>query len=961
MVLIRISIGIFLLIVTSCTTPSVIATQAIQRGDAANNQNKYEDAITYYEEYLSLSPQLGLYRNLKMESDVNRKLAHAYATQGKYRQSIQQLNKALLVDSVQGHTLEFIDDHRQLGMVQGYSGDFHASRYHLQRSLSLNEGLEKSMKDSKRGAAADTYMSLAQLEMTLGNFKKSREFTWKALNIYLNMTGEFVGVIEAKLLLGILARETGQLDQAEKWIKESQLLSKNNNLSISRHAQALGEISFLKGDPEGGIRYKLLAVDEAEKTNIKPQVMMAYMRLGDGYQRLGDQVRANFYYRKAMSVQAGMESDTLGFAPSLNLRLGDVQKAYDYYLQAGSATGLALVSLRLGEYYYQKNVLDSAASMYEQAKTSFSNTGSKEGVAKANIELAKVLIQMSEFSTAEELLNESNRLTIQQDLKWQVFLRKGIVKEHTNSVDSAYACYKTAIDIINDMRGNITIEEFKTLFTNTKVEVYDRMIQLLLKKYKSLSGYTYEKSLLEAFGYNEQSRSRAFLDMLGNRKMESKSAQDNDLLEEEQLLKLKIQQLSVQLSNTQLRTTRHQLNNELVSAQHEYDNLLQKIKLSNNEYATVMSVDPKSIQEIQSKLDNTTAIIEYWMGEESLISWVITKEKISASTINIPRKDLQREITACRRAISLHVADVVSESLKKLNNILISPIQDKLAGYKNLIIIPHRDLHFLPFQALELTTNKFLVEQYIISYSPSASILYYCLSKTPQGGNKFLGLALGDISIGNFPGLPGTEDEVKQLVELYPAMISRSKEEFSETYLKAHATNQNYIHLATHGVFNKTQPLYSYLLMSSSEQDDGRLTVDEIFSMNLNTKFVTLSACETALGDIGEGDDLVGLSRAFMYAGSPGVIVSLWKVDDATTAWLMARFHQYISGGFTSSESLTFAQRDMIQRKFIGGQARGLKHIELAESIQRAINNDETAHNPYYWAPFVLIGNGFVR
>jgi CHAT domain-containing protein len=256
-----------------------------------------------------------------------------------------------------------------------------------------------------------------------------------------------------------------------------------------------------------------------------------------------------------------------------------------------------------------------------------------------------------------------------------------------------------------------------------------------------------------------------------------------------------------------------------------------------------------------------------------------------------------------------------------------------------------------------------LIEQYVVSYAPSAAVFYYCSNKQTAVGSNFLGLALGDVAIGNFSGLPGTELEVSQLAALYPDMISKSEAEFSETYLKGHAKDQNYIHMATHGVLNKEQPLYSYLLMTSTEQDDGRLTVDEIFSMELQTKFVTLSACETALGEISEGDDLVGLSRAFIYAGSPGVIVSLWKVDDATTAWLMTRFHQYIHAGYNTAESLTYAQRDIIQRNFSPSRSRGLKNIELAVPIEEVtINrNNKTSRDPYYWAPFVVIGNGFIK
>jgi CHAT domain-containing protein/Flp pilus assembly protein TadD len=960
----KVSPGLLFLLLASCTTPSIIATQSIQKGDAANNQNNYPEAIKNYEQYLVIAPQLGLYRNLHMEGDVLRKLAHAYSTQGQYKESIKQLKKALNIDSVNTHTLQFFEDYRQLGLVYGYSGEFNISRTYLQKSLSLNEGLEKSQKESKRTAAADTYLALAQLELSLGNYKEAREWAWKGLDIYSKIPGGDAGSIESTLIIGIIERERGQLDQAERFIKQSRDISQANKLGTGRHAQAFSEIYFLKGDPENGIRFMLQAVEEAEKANIKPQIINAYMRLGDGYQRMGDKGKANFYYRKAMTFQKEMAGDTVGFVPSLDLRVGNAKKVYDYYLTSGSTTGLASVSLRLGEQYFQKGDMDSALFMYDQAKIAFSKSGSVEGISTSSFESAKIYIAKNQFAEAEKFLHQSMSLTNQKNLKWQIFLSKGIIKEKARGYDSALLYYKESVNLINEMRGNISIEEFKTLFSNNKVEVYDGLILLLLQHYKDLSGYSYDKAVTESFEFSEQSRSRAFLDMLGNRKIEAKSTKDEDLLEKEQLLKLKIQQLSREINKaTPYSTTWIQFSNELQKAEADYDILVREIKLNNSAYSTVMSVEPPRITDIQSKLDDETAVVEYWMSDEALVIWTITQAKVTATLSPIHQKDLKRLVRGYRNTIMLEEFDVVANIRKSLSQFLIRPLEPLLAGHKKLIIIPHKDLHFLPFHALEYTDKKYLVEQFIVSYAPSASVLHYCLNKTAASGTKILSMALGNLTIGGFAGLPGTELEINQLAELYPQMEFKIKEDFSETYLKQKATGQNYIHLATHGVLNKAQPLYSYLLMNPTEADDGRLTVDEIFSMNLQTKFVTLSACETGLGDIGDGDDLVGLSRAFIYAGSPGVIVSLWKVDDETTALLMARFHQYITNGYNTSESLTYAQRDLIRQSFTPESNSGVKIINLTPSLQTIAskNSKIRSESPYYWAPFIIIGNGFVK
>ena len=183
-----------------------------------------------------------------------------------------------------------------------------------------------------------------------------------------------------------------------------------------------------------------------------------------------------------------------------------------------------------------------------------------------------------------------------------------------------------------------------------------------------------------------------------------------------------------------------------------------------------------------------------------------------------------------------------------------------------------------------------------------------------------------------------------------------SGEENLESYFKRQASQFEYIHLATHGILSPDQPLYSYLLMTPSESEDGRLTVHEIMDLNLSANLVTLSACETGLGSMDDGDELVGLSRAFLYAGTRAVIVSLWKVDDISTSMLMTKFHQYVKEGRSAVEALSMAQRAMMESEFETSDSRG-EDLEWDSSIKESIQQgNKYREHPYYWAAFVLIG-----
>lgn len=949
---------IWLLLLSACTTPAIIATKSVQEGDRMNNANRYDEAIANYEQYLKASAQLGIHRNPSQEADVCRKLSHAYATQGKYRKSFGYLSKALGIDStLSTNGLQVIDDYRELGIVNAYMGDYKEAMHCLHKSLALSEGMQNSSKDIKKISLADTYLSLAQVHLTLGNFREASQYGEKALALYQHIPGEATGRIECGLLLGLIERDRGNLQKAMLLIRDSEKTSVEQGLNTARQHQALGEIHFLRGESEEGIREKMLAIDEAEKSRIKPQMVMMYIRMGDAYQKLGDQLKAEYFYQKAMAVKIHMDSDTLGFVPSSNMRFAEAEKAYDYYSRTGATMGIALASLRLGELRLQKNDADSALIMFNSALDAFNRAGSNEGIAKTNLELASIYIGKKEYTKASEHLRLARSVTNQPDILWQVELRAGIIAENTGSINVAYASYRKAISIIDGMRASISIEEFKTLFANTKVAAYDRLINLLLNK--KPDSLTVPQAVEQAFHYNEQSRSRTFLDMLGNKKIEAKQTADTALLEKEQLLRLKIRQLARREGNPDNNSANNRLAEDLEEAYREYDVVLSALKLNNPAYSTMINVQLPPLKDIQRSLDAETAIVEYWVSDESVIIWIVTRNDLHAKIVSIGHRELQRLLRGCRNQIAHHDEESAGKTLTQLRETLIAPVEEHIRGYKNLVVVPHRSLHFLPFQALMSRQGRFLVEDYIISYAPASSVLLYCLQRATPTAVSFLGLALGDLKIGNYDNLPGTKVEVELLSQLYPQSESKYGAACEETFVKNNARNFGYLHIATHGVFNEQEPTYSYLLLSPTDQDDGKLTVQEIFGIDIQSRLVTLSACETALGELTEGDELVGLSRAFIYAGSSAVLVSLWKVEDRSTALLMTRFHEYLAAGNTSAHALCLAQRDLIRKKITAVQGSQLRSLDLGRLTSGL--NLNTINDPFFWAPFVLVGNGSVK
>jgi CHAT domain-containing protein len=950
----------FIPYIQSCETQAVIATQTIQQADEFNNQKRYNEAIVYYEKYIQIAPSLGVYRNLSMEADVYRKLAHAYSTGLKYDSSLYCLQKAVKIDSVsEPNALDIIEDYRQTGLTYGYKGDYINSIRFLKQSLELNTGMDKSFKDVKRYSIGDTYLSLAQVNFVIGNYHEAEEEVAKAILIYKRIENEYLGLLESYLLLGKIRIEQGDIKDGLNLIENSIQIAENNNINTARHYQAIGSAYLSESKYEEALKSRVEALKEAEDSKIIPQINWMNVKVGDVYSFLGDVKKAESYYETALSITPGTKEEILAISPSLQMRLGDVQQACDFYMKSGSLMGTALASLKLGEINEKNNKPDQAEYFFNKSDSIFKIMGSNAGQAHVKLGLCRIYINKDMSGRADSLLSQIVNLSKNPEIEWQLHFEKGRIYENLDNIYSAFQEYLKSIDIIERIRGDLSIEEFRSAYMIDKMYVYERLIMLLLENSGSGIFNNLKHSPIEtAFYYSERARSRSFLDILGNNKISSKKSSDTILLAKEFRLRLQIQKVTKEIEKSN-EIEPEGLEKYLGILNEEYFKTLDLIKLSNSDYNSLISVEPSGLSEIQELLAEKDAIIEYWIGKDKSVIWVITNKTIIAKIINTGADTIEELISDCRALIK---TDKNTLLLTELYNTLIAPIETEINGYETLYIIPHRSLHFLPFQALIDKTGKYLVEKFNVSYAPSSSVLKYCSLKKCDLNDDFLGMALGDISIGNFSPLPGTKAELKQIVQLYPEATAKYENETSETYFKTEVKNHNIIHLATHGFLDSRRPMNSYLLMPSDDKNDGQLTVNEIFDLNLKSKFVVLSACETGLGELSKGDELIGLSRAFIYAGTPAIIVSLWPVEDASTALLMTRLYQYYSVGYTLQHALTLAQRDLINNSFEASITRGARTVSVAwdKALRYEIEsgNKSKGKNPFFWAPFILIGYG---
>jgi len=342
--------------------------------------------------------------------------------------------------------------------------------------------------------------------------------------------------------------------------------------------------------------------------------------------------------------------------------------------------------------------------------------------------------------------------------------------------------------------------------------------------------------------------------------------------------------------------------------------------------------EPISRAPIQAFLPEDTLLIEYFTVRGALIVFLVSRHTLHAVRLPTP----MRQVIQLTQLLGLNLRSVARSSaaqlpsltqnavglLQQLYTLLVAPWAAQLAGYKRLQIVPHGPLHYLPFHALH-NGQQYLLESHEVSYLPGADLLRYSADADRSSAPMMQAVAFGH-SFGE--RLPHTLQEAQQVACLTGGQaLLDSRATIAE--LRAVAEDCRILHFATHGDFRHDNPLFSGLAL-----DDGWLTTLDIFNLRLNASLVTLSACQSGRHVIGGGDELLGLMRAFLYAGAHSLVATLWSVEDQSTATLMGLFYTQLMAGATKGAALRHAQLAFL--------AHGSRH----------------AH-PFFWAPFFLVGN----
>lgn len=494
-----------------------------------------------------------------------------------------------------------------------------------------------------------------------------------------------------------------------------------------------------------------------------------------------------------------------------------------------------------------------------------------------------------------------------REFLWVLLYELGDLEATGGNRDAAARYLRESVELIEQQRSTINSLVGRVGYVADKQRAYARLVAILLAS--GADG--------EALEYVERAKSRALVDLLAARKT---FGGDPRLQDEIKALLVELEALELAEKAEASIGSAESTAQRTIAVTNARERLL---RLPPG-LASLVSVAPVRISDIQGALAADETLLEYFQSDGELYVFVVDRERVKGLRLDAP--DVGRGIERFRHTLEAPGNTEHERYARDLYATLVEPVEPLIRTPK-LVVVPHGVLHYLPFNALR-STSGFVIDRWSVRYLPSASAIRYIRAESQEPRRSVL--ALGNPDAGPaVPKLQHAEAEAVEIGGLFPRSKVLVGKEATETTFRRLAGEFGYLHIASHGRFDSESPLGSGLLLAPDSDNDGLLTVDELFGLQLGAEVVVLSACETGLGRLNPGDDMVGLSRGFMYAGARSVVASLWRVDDAATLALMREFYSNL-GRLTPVEALRAAQVSV----------RG-----------------QYAH-PFYWAAFQLTGAG---
>ena len=888
-----------MLSVTSCQTRATVAgsgTDPHPASSAPDTLETIKQSMTQgYDDYQQGDMQ-GAAREWEISLALSRKvdrdrlvavnlsnLGLALLRMGRFARALDCFREARGLCEKQGNRKGERDSLRRIGATHYSLGDFQQAG---------DAFAEASVLDTKLGDSEGELIErthLANVQWHLGRYADALE-AYSTLEDQAGFLGNPKRQADALVGKGLIHEELGRAPEAISCYEKAVALYRELGLSTTDEAVALNNLAFVRSSN-------------------------------------GQHTEALETYKKALAAFVE-NNDARGEATVLS-NMGQVQAAFGKYPQAldllhralrtheqiGDKQGQALDLLRLGSVYQAMGSPSFADEKYRAALVLAEKTGRPDTIARTHFLL-------------------------------------GRLQESRGDDQAALANYREAMNTVEGMVAQLESREDRQGFLGSKVQMYDALIQLLFKLHRRQPSAGYES---EALVCCEKLRGLKRRERLNAVERPFHDLKRQAFFDKQRRIRAKSRRIEEQLALEKSRPGGEQDPQMIRELEYlrktlktDYKKFIDTLKEEDPSFLLWISVDPVKLGSIQKVLEPEEIILEYYVTERYVYIFAISSEGLFVEYVNVDAQVLDENVTNMRRLIQ-HAkpgsgpdTKMLREISAELYQILIGPVEELLAGKQVIGILPNKKLHYLPFQALVRNDAHgephFLVEDFAVFHLNTKGLL----NLTRGGAVRPRGSGPAFIAFANADGsLPFTEEEVATAARDFDDARVFLRDEATEDRLESLAPKSRLVHLATHGRLDQHDPRNSFLQLHQGELNDGRLVLDEIYGLDLDqVDLVTLSACDTAIGRLAVGDELVALSEAFLFAGAPTVVATLWRVDDKSTALLMQNYYRHLQAGQDKLSSLREAQLDLMKSR--GWDDRDDLPFDYS--------------HPYYWAPFILVG-----
>ena len=861
-------------------------------------QGRYAEALEYYQQALAIKREVG---DRAGEAETLNNIGGVYRAQGRYAEALGSFQQALAILREIGDRPSEAETLNNIGGVYRRQGRYVEALESFQQALAITHEVDD------QASKGTTLNGIGEVCYAQGQFTKALEYYQQALVIRREV-GDRTGEGTTLHNIGVVYGAQGRYGEAFD-IYQQALAIRREVGDRAAEGMTLSGIGLIHHD-QG--RY-------SEALDCFQQALVIAREVGD---RAGEGATLN---------NIGIVYAHQGYYKEA---LGTYQQALAIRREVGDQLGEGVTLNNIGEVYRAQARYAEALEHYQQALTVEREVGDQAGEGATLNNIGIVYTELALHAEALEYYQQA--LAIVREVGDRVGEGKtlhniGYSYQRQGKPDQALTHYEAAMEVLEAVRAVAGSEAGRAGFIAQYASLYDRAVGL----------YHAQGQDEQAFFTTERGRARAFLDSMATGHLELFDNTAAELLTREQ--EAYAARLSVQDALARARAQQPpdpalvaDLEAQLSQAEQEHAAALAAIEARGGQLAALVPGRSSvlDLPGVQALLDEQTTLLSYFVLKDQTVVFIITHDSFHTVALDVSREDLTQEIQAFRQFPNLAVAH--PESVVNLHDWLIEPLREYLTT-PHLAIVPHSVLHYLPFAALT-DGQRYLLDNYVTIYLPSASVLPFIRDNV--GGAGGTPLILGDPATGDptLDPLHYAERESRVVGDLHSTQPLIG-EAATESALLQRASRASILHLAAHGVYNSYNPLYSAIALAPDEKNDGLLEVHEVYRLDLqNCELVVLSACKTQLGELGAegetvgvnpGDEVVGLTRAFFFGGTPTVVASLWSVDDRPTGLLMERLYTHLQDGVGKAQALRQAQLDV----------------------------REEYPNPHYWAAFVLSGD----